>query len=74
MNTIKAKDVKVGMEIAGDLVAEVIVVSETVIQIDFQSYDVDCGEVEYFPCEFHPEEEISLEPEFDEDFEYDEEY
>lgn len=68
MNTVKAKDVKVGMEIAGDLVVEVILVSETVIQIDFQSYDAECGEVEYLPCEFHPEEEIPLDPEFDEEY------
>ena len=58
---IKASDVKVGMELPnGSEVISVDVEESGNIGITFLAHDYDCGEDEYFPCEYSPDEMIDV--------------
>lgn len=58
MKTIKAKDVTVGMMIGDSEVVEVLRLETGMIGITFMVHDYDCGEDEYFPCEYNPDDII----------------
>lgn len=58
---IKASDVKVGMDTPnGGYVQSVEVESNGNIGITFVTHDYDCGEDDYFPCEYSPDELIEV--------------
>lgn len=59
MKTIKAKDVTVGMMLAGGEVVEAAT-EFGVVGITYKVHDYDCGEDEYFPCEYQPDDIIQI--------------
>ncbi len=59
MATIKARDLKVGMYLRPwGTVEEVGEVVNGRIDVTFSFHDYDCGEDEYFPCNFGADEPL----------------
>lgn len=57
MAMVKAKDLKVGMELdTGAIVVTVIVINADRVELEFQVYDHDCGEVDHLSFEESAEE------------------
>lgn len=57
MAIIKARDLKVGMDLGNW--GSVVEVSEVIngrVEVTFSAHDYDCGEDEYYPCDLDAEE------------------
>lgn len=57
---IKAKDVKEGMETPNGSIHSAEVETNGNIGITFTAHDYDCGEDDYFPCEYSPDELVEV--------------
>ncbi|UZZ64338.1 hypothetical protein A54_98 [Septuagintavirus sv54] len=55
---ILAKDVKVGMTFNDCEVVYVAAHGDGIITIETEHFDRDCGEMEYFSCEYHENDEF----------------
>jgi len=60
MQSIKVKDLKVGMETDSGCVEDIAVLTDGKIDVTFSIYDYDCGENEYFPCILDSNEVVNL--------------
>lgn len=60
MQTIKAEDLKVGMETEDGLTVVFVEHMENYIDVTYSVFDPDCGEMEYFPVQLSYEEEINI--------------
>lgn len=57
---IKASDVKAGMDTPSGSIHSVEVETNGNIGITFIAHDYDCGEDDYFPCEYSPDELVEV--------------
>lgn len=60
MRTISAYELKVGMEIDVDGLVVSVEHKTDFMCVCFQTYDYECGEVEYHPVEVSYEEEFNI--------------
>lgn len=61
MAIVKAKDLKVGMELdTGAIVVTVIIIDADLVELEFQVYDHDCGEVDFLSFEENAEETYNI--------------
>lgn len=60
MQSIKAVDLKAGMDTDSGFVEDVTVLSNGKVDVTFSIHDHDCGETEYFPCILDANEMVGL--------------
>lgn len=60
MKSIKAADLKVGMDTDSGFVEDLTVLANGKVDVTFSIHDQDCGETDYFPCILDPNEMVGL--------------
>lgn len=61
MAIVKAKDLKVGMELdTGAMVVTVIIINADLVELELQVYDPDCGEVDFLSFQENAEETYNI--------------